>query len=415
MDQVLFGNAKDNLNGSTVEYDMLAGGFGWHATENRRFAIMPSAGTISKLRIVMDGAPGAGTSYTFVLMVDGVASALTVTISGTDTEGTDLSNSVSVSAGQTVALRSTPADTPSSSVNMMHSVLFTGSTSKESVILGSGLGGTLDTANDEYDTVYMGSGVGPTTTEADHQLLVAAPGTIKNLYVHLSADPGDPVAPDGYRFTLRKNGASQSLTVTISADDTTGNDTSNSFTVAAGDKINLLIEPLNTPSVTPIASWGMTFVADTDGESLMLGGSDDENIASATEYRGIATFSTSTWGSGASAPVVKRAMGQVCTLKDLYIDLSAAPGAGNSFTFKFRLNDASLSNLSVTVSDTDTTGSDTSNTDILANDDHLVIQSVPAVTPTIAVVKWGFVQFIAPAGALGRGTLINKLEAAGII
>lgn len=63
-------------------------------------------------------------------------------------------------------------------------------------------------------------------------------GTIKNLYVHASTAPG---ASESYTITLRKNQSDTSLVATISNTDTTANDTSNTVTVTAGDKLTFSI------------------------------------------------------------------------------------------------------------------------------------------------------------------------------
>lgn len=82
-------------------------------------------------------------------------------------------------------------------------------------------------------------------------------GTIKNLYVIITAAPGGATTRT---FTLRKNGGSQTVTVTIADPATTGSDTAHSFTVAAGD----LIDVYHTVSGAPAAAsghWGMELVS----------------------------------------------------------------------------------------------------------------------------------------------------------
>lgn len=410
MDQVWFGNAKDNLSATTTEYNMLQGGTGWRANLDRRDTVMPSAGSISNLRITLTGTPGAGASYQFTLLVDGVASALTVTIADSATSGADTLNSVAVTAGQLVALECVPTNTPTIR-DMTHTALFTGDVRNESVMMGTNMGVPLDSVSNEFMSVMYGTN-GASTTEADHEQLVAGSGTVKNLYVKLHVDPGTD--PDAYRFTLRKNGVSQTLTVTITANATTGNDTANSFTVAPGDKLSILVEPLNTPSVAPHAAWGVTFEADTDGESLILCGSTDINNASTTEFNSIAQSPVSLlWGGSGSGDLVSRAHGQTCTLRDLHIDLASAPGSGNTLTYTIRLNQATNSNLSVAITGTDTTGSNLVNSADIDDDDEVNIQCVPASGPTVSVAKWGMVQFIGPkAGAVGN-IVIRAMVAGG--
>lgn len=84
-------------------------------------------------------------------------------------------------------------------------------------------------------TAFLGIGTGNTdTTEANQEFKVRRSGTISNLdvYVSFSSTTADSTV------TLRKNGSDQTLTVTFGS-GVTGwlADTSNSFTVAAGDTI----------------------------------------------------------------------------------------------------------------------------------------------------------------------------------
>lgn len=57
------------------------------------------AGTIRKLRIRHNSPAGNGNNIVYTLRVEGVATALSVTMASTDTDGSDLVNSVAVNAG----------------------------------------------------------------------------------------------------------------------------------------------------------------------------------------------------------------------------------------------------------------------------------------------------------------------------
>lgn len=69
------------------------------ASSNLDLTSGPTAFTLSDFYVRLETAPGSGTSRTFELAVNEVDTALALTISNTNTEGSDLSNSVSVSAG----------------------------------------------------------------------------------------------------------------------------------------------------------------------------------------------------------------------------------------------------------------------------------------------------------------------------
>lgn len=70
--------------------------------------VLPRAGTIRRL-YVRHGTVGIGGSVTYTLMKGGVATALEVTLNASDVAGNDLVNTVSVVAGDTLAMRQTKA------------------------------------------------------------------------------------------------------------------------------------------------------------------------------------------------------------------------------------------------------------------------------------------------------------------
>jgi len=262
--------------------------------------------------------------------------------------------------------------------------MFEGDNVNESLILGGGPW-ALSSADTEYGQV-MSSITIPSNTENDFRQVVPTAGTLKNLYVKLSADPGVN-GVDAYRFTVRLNGASPGggLVVTITADDVTGSDLANDIDVVAGDVVTMMIEPLNGPAVAPFAVWGMTFVADIDGESIILGGSNDALHDTDTEYNIITESETSTWGVENS----KYKLGQVCTLKKFYVLLSACPGAGNDYDFSIRI--AGTNVVTLQISDAETTGDSGGLSDDVALDEFVNLMCAPTDTPDAADAYWGFV------------------------
>ncbi|MBC7076299.1 MAG: hypothetical protein H5T98_09600 [Syntrophomonadaceae bacterium] len=82
-------------------------------------------------------------------------------------------------------------------------------------------------------TEYLDSGASYAAI-GDAEFAVSVPGTLKNMYANSSGAPG---AGQSFAYTLFKNGAAQTLTCTISDPNTSANDTTNTVTVAPGDKI----------------------------------------------------------------------------------------------------------------------------------------------------------------------------------
>ena len=79
------------------------------------------------------------------------------------------------------------------------------------------------------------------SVEASRQVIIPVAGTIKNLYVLTSTTQS---ANNSQVCTVRKNGANTAITTTIAASAAAGtfSDTTNSVSVAAGDKLSLQVQ-----------------------------------------------------------------------------------------------------------------------------------------------------------------------------
>lgn len=87
-------------------------------------------------------------------------------------------------------------------------------------------------------TSFIGPG-GASSSEGPVLVSVPYSGTIRNLFVNLSGQPG---AGKNYVLTFRKNLVDQAVTVTLTgASQSTGNDTTHSFSVTAGDLISIKV------------------------------------------------------------------------------------------------------------------------------------------------------------------------------
>ena len=395
MKQVIPGGYYNLLSASATEYNCVAGGTDWYSDPDDSAQAVSTAGTIRNLRVELNDSPGAGKSYAFTLyrrvgVGAWAATALTCTIAGTAVSAADTVNEVTVAAGDVIALECVPTGTPTTRYARW-TMQFEGDTASESLLL---ITIYASNAENRY-TGVMGHLYGGTSTEADMRQVCPTSGKIKNLYAQMEVDPG--TSPDAYRFTLRVNGVSSALTCTITADDLTGNDAAHEVTVAAGDALTLFIEPLNTPSASSYTALGMTFVADTDGESLIMGGSSDSVPSAGTEYNLLTPGAVNLlWVATESE---RYQLAQECTFKKLYMLLSAAPGSGKSWTFTVRQNGASPgSGLVVVIADDATTGNDTANTIAIADGDEVDLMVVPGGSPgTLTDAYWGLVCYIEAA------------------
>lgn len=385
MEQVLFGGYHDLTHTAIVEHNSIIGGDTWWNIENYRHEIVSTDGKLKHLRVKLTGPPGAGNWVDFTLYVNGYRTDLTLEIADAATTGANMEDEVPVTAGDRISLECHPWSFPTEAYATW-SLVFEGDNAKESLILG-GSGDNLNNAATEYAQV-MCAYCAYTNIEDSFRQVVPTSGTIKNLYVYMTEDAG--VDPDAYRFTVRLNGATvaQSPIVTITAPATTGNDVAHNLVVVAGDILTLMIEPLNGPASTPRAAWGLTFVADIDGESIILGGTLNSLHVTNTEYN----YLQSSGGIWTVNENERYQLGQICILKKLNILLTDTPGAGNSFEFTVRVAGAD-SGLVCKISNLETTGhSSVSAKADIANDDYVDLEVVPISTPFSGVdAYWGLV------------------------
>jgi hypothetical protein len=341
--------------------------------------------------VELSGVPGTH-PYLITLYVNGNPSAVAVTIAADGTTGVD-TDSVDVSAGDYVYLKCTrpdgdPANTPSA----RWSILWTGDTANESIIMGGAQGVVDATA---YAPISNGAYYS-NATEALTCQCIPTGGTLKSLYVRLATDPG--AAPDAYTFTLRKAGDT-TLTCTITADNTTGNDTAHTVAVVAGDLVDMAIVPVETPATASYVAWGMVFAATTDGESLILGGNTDSPSNSATQYANLQTGIIGAGWQNTEAQQGGQAHASNAILRNFYVALQNAPDVGNTFTFTVRKTGPASTDLVIAITGAATTGSDTAHTYTMADYDDMAIMSVPDSTPTTGCVYWGLVCYIAESEA----------------
>lgn len=377
------GGTDDLFSTSATEYNSISnGGQVWDNAEIDVQQVVSTSGTISNLYIDLENVPGSGKSVTFTIMKNGVATLLEVLIEGINfTYGFDLTNSFTVVAGDTLSIRCVPASSPTSG-NVRWTMIFDGDTDNESIILGNSAGQDINRLSTSYLPFSNSS---DDDTSANVLQVIPTSGTIKNFYIKLENAPG---TGNSYDFTLYKNGSSTALTINISEGTTTASNTVNTVTVTAGDTVYIENIPTSGPTLSKL-SWGFTFLADTSGESLLLGNSLDDPSNTTNEYiEPTSAGGTALWNTGV---LDSQILSQSCTLKNLYVSLENAPGTGNSFQFILVRNGIDTG-LTVTISDTATTGTNTTDFINVNDQDLLSLKSVPTSTPTTGNIRWGFVQ-----------------------
>lgn len=196
-------------------------------------------------------------------------------------------------------------------------------------------------------------------TAAEATVSVPAAGTIRNLCIQQLAAVG---GGDAVTIRFDKNGSSTSLSVTITDPATSGSDTSNSVTFAAGDSFVVVRTGTGAPGAgTAMISWEWE---PDDGVTSIYGFGGRTDVLTTSTYRdGLLDGGGDVNGWGGTADQAKTLIGLAGTITGYYVRLSAAPGAGDTRTFVIYKNGTTAQDGSggtpdtrVTISDAATTG-----------------------------------------------------------
>ena len=381
------GPAAINTAGNTFLY---LTGTSIGTTEAFRQVISPSAGNFRNMRVLLSADPsnGAGVqSVTVALRVAGSSSALSCTISEGSTTCTD-SDTVAVTAGQTLGYIVTGTNTPTAS-NVEVTIEYVDGIA-QSHMQNFGAAGDLSATANTYMNLAVSSF---SATENNVQLPMPTSGTITALYVALTGSPNNGGGTQSYITTVWKNGSAPAgtLTCTISEAGTTCNDTANSVTFVAGDTISVEVDPVNTPTVRSIKG-GLAFNLDREGEFIIACGTDGVMSATATQYKGI--NGGGSWN--ATESVVDQAS-NTFLVSAIYVELSADPDLGldlQTYDFTIR-DDASSTGCTCQVASGATTCNATCDSTVVV-DSQMSVEQVPTTLPTAVVGNVGILAFNNP-------------------
>jgi hypothetical protein len=404
MRQVIFSGTSNNLHQTVTEYSPLRSQRtkNWDATEEARDCLCGAAGRLCALRVFLTAAPTSTHSRKFTVFVNGVASLLTTTITGTATTGIDAVNAITIAAGDELSLETDPTGTPAAG-DAFWSVVFESDVDKYSNLMGGSVN-LLQTSQLVTEYNFIDGGYTWTTTLADREVVAPHAGTLRNFYVKLTVAPDSGAGTQSHILTVMKNGVATGLTVTISDTATTGSDTSNTVDVAAGDLLAIKSTVSGLLVTASAAEWGLTFESDNDNQSCVLGGSGD--TPQNDEFNWIDSCSHD-WNATSNS---RRSLTNPCIIRNLYIESRSAPGASHSRIMTLFINGVATS-LSATISDTGTTGNDTTNVVEVGEGDrinikHTVVEGGTPPAIILSPITWGMtVETAVPSLAMrGEGT-----------
>lgn len=288
--QNVFAQNTTALSNTVTTYASMQGGMA-HAlqtVENTVQGVMPCAGTFSLLRCDFPAGAITAGSYAVTLRVNGVDTALTVTMDTTAQSFQDATHSVSVNAGDLVCIAATPTGTPTSRA-LSTSILFTPTTAGQSFVL-YGSSGALSASAVRY--VYpIGQGnAAPGTTETNHDMPLPAGVTVDAIYADFTTAPG---TSKQFAIQSRINAANNGPSFLIAGTATTGNNGTDSTVTAAGDLLDVSLTPTGTPTLPGNVHLGVAFKMPTITESILNFAGAENQTAAAPTYGG-ANYATGT-------------------------------------------------------------------------------------------------------------------------
>jgi len=365
-----------------------------------RQVVVAGPGTISKLYATSSKTPGSGNSWTLTIYKDsgGGWEATDITCTMSDSEQTCDCGAATdtIAAGDLILMYTIPTSGPTGGAVIKWSVTFDGDNAAESIY---GFGAwDLHTSYVRYFQAVAYSSAG--SSVETQQNVVPINGTIRDLYVKAHNNPSEG---DSWIITLMLDGEPTALTCTIADDgggQTTCNNTSDTVAVTAGQKIAFEADPESYPDATRLGG-GYIFVADTDGEFMLLSGGNDDLNPSATEYGAVHTHG---WGLGSQGG--KKQLSTAFTATGMYVYTTAVAGAGNSYDFALDDDTSSTSVTCQIAGDADTTCNITGESVSIATTSYLETSIVPTSSPDVVDARVSYIGYIAPEEAGERRVIM---------
>ncbi len=371
--QVIWGAEEGNLRISTFGYACLFNAQLSASSEGLVQVPAGAPGTLSNWRITLAAAPGLGKSYTFYLRVNGVSAGASITISGTDTTGRYTGAGIPVTAAQLLSVLYVPSGTPTTGSPFNWSIEFEPTVAGTSIYGGPSGGGNEP---NWYSGPFCVQPLGAHIFSHARQNIAACAGTLTALRMFTTAT-------GTYRAYINKNGVTQDGTggtvdteLSMSGAGTHG--VTFSLPVAAGDLLYIEVEKISGSG----GSWTVAtaFVATTPGQFHVCGGAATALPTSDTRYTSpennevIWSLTEDTRDRNIAGAIT------TVTLSGFRVASSAAPGAGDSWAFTTRKNEANT-DIVATIADAAEAAEDLAHSIEIADGDRFSLQCDPTGTP----------------------------------
>lgn len=342
----------------------------WSTDETRRCAPLSEDIVITRFKVWIETAPGASKSFAFTIRDTSVDTAASVTISNTSTEA-EWAGRLSMAQISRISVKSAPTATPAASVRVYWSIEYM--TAGNFYLVPGGTGGSQNSDAELMMMPFGGNNYTPTGSGATARAAVIPTDiTVTRIAAYTGGSTGN-------NYLVVKNGSTySSFTASNSSGNPTGVSPEGSLAFSAGDTMN--IRQWDSGSAWDGHSFCITVVPSKPGEVIYAYASGDGMSTTGTEYEGLNGLGNNLWSATEADAHMRFPAGIV---KKLYVMLGTAPGTGDSYTFTIRSN-ATNTNLTCTVSEANTTATDSSNSFWNAEGNFLSVQSVPSGTPSAA-------------------------------
>jgi len=243
-------------------------------------------------------------------------------------------------------------------------------------------------ATTEY-TALNSPSVNWNTSESNASNLLPA-GDITSFWVYLTIDPGNDVT-----FTIRDDGSDTGASFTIGSGNQTGS-WSGTIAIAANSKMGIKYTVGGVDITGTIrAVWGYTFEPAATTKAWYPVWNNNNTLANTVEYAHADSSANSNYQWNATLADRETLWGCAGTIGDLRVEMTGAPGSSESYTIEFMLNGSAVTtgspgNPQVVISNTDTSGEDTTNSFAIAAGDFLALRMTPS---TLAANKKARIYF----------------------
>lgn len=356
-----------------------------------RYQLTGTYGAIKNLRVKLSAPPGG--SYTFTIYYDTGLSPVTVTISGSNTEGIS-TGTLYVEPGKVVYMDVLASGTVATGIRAGWSFEFDSANVNESTLIGGGY--NITTAPS-----YNGM-IGGTWGNMLYWWNVAgAAGTIRDLYFRLQQEPG---AGNTVKITLCKFNLSTytadetplSVTLTGTGENLPMMGFNDTATVSINPGDILLYKATVTGTIHDMlyTQFAATFSPTVNGESLVFGSTGSSGTISDPAYIKIVAGAGEDWQAEELRTQIPISI--PLTLSKFYWYIYGSQPSGTSMTYNIRRTGAN-SELTLTIPSGGMQGSDLTHSAAFTASDYLNLQAVPSTINTLLRVGgWGCKMYIPP-------------------